>query len=93
MITLCCEVTPKGYPRMVIYRAFHFPNCKGNGDLKITILEGKQIQKNLGYTFDQKASGIDKDSLTKLGEKQDGNTTNDGIPPKPKDLGILPTII
>ncbi len=26
-------------------------------------------------------------------EDQDGNTTNDGIPPKPKDLGILPTII
>ena len=30
--------------------------------------------------------------LTKLEEKQDGNQT-DGIPPKPKVLGILPTII
>lgn len=56
-----CEVTPKGYPRMVIYRAFHFPNCKGNGDLQITVIEkkSKDIQNKLGYNYDEQKSGRD----------------------------------
>jgi len=54
------ESTPTGFPRQVIVRAFHFPNCIGNGDLKITVLEGEQVQKKLEYSFDEKMSGRDK---------------------------------
>ncbi len=46
-----------------------------------------------GFNVDVIAHILKNIDLTKLEEKQDGNTTNDGIPPKPKDLGILPTII
>lgn len=42
------------------------------------------------YWSGYKCSGF-RLKKTKLEEKQDGKT--DGIPPKPKVLGILPTII
>lgn len=54
------ETTPKGSPREVIVRAFHFkfPNCKCGGDLKIEIFEGEEKQKKLFYSYDEVKSGI-----------------------------------
>lgn len=56
------ENTPKGSPRSVILRAFHFPNCKNTSqaDLQITVLEGKQVQNKLFYSYDETKSGRDK---------------------------------
>ena len=60
-------------------------NCSGSGTTAIACVNTKR--NFICIELSEEYCKIANDRLTKL------NDGNDGIPPKPKDLGILPTII
>ena len=60
-------------------------NCIGSGTTAVACVNTKR--NFIGFEISEEYCKIANERLTKL------NDGNDGIPPKPKDLGILPTII